>query len=87
MRKSIQHPHQFILLNLLRETRKQAGLRQVELSDRLRKPQSFVSKYEIGERRLDLVELREVCSAMEVSFSDFIAQFDERCSQLKYSKP
>jgi len=87
MRKSIQHPHQAILLTLLRDTRKQAGLKQAELSDRLSKPQSFVSKYEIGERRLDLVELREVCSAMEVSFSDFIAQFDERCNQLKYSKP
>lgn len=37
---------------------------QVELSKRLRKPQSFVSKYERGERRLDVVEFLEVADAL-----------------------
>jgi len=41
---------------LLVTARKAAGLTQTELADRLGKPQSYVSKYERGERRLDVVE-------------------------------
>lgn len=41
----------------LREARRQAGLSQVEVATRLRRPQSFVSKAESGERRIDFVEL------------------------------
>lgn len=51
-------------LRLLTEARKSAGLTQVELSERLSRPQSFVSKYERGERRLDVVEFVEVAQAM-----------------------
>lgn len=51
-------------LRLLTEARKSAGLTQVELSERLSRPQSFVSKYERGERRLDMVEFVEVAQAM-----------------------
>ena len=45
------------LLRALIIGRQTAGLRQVDLANRLGKPQSFVSKYETGERRLDIVEL------------------------------
>lgn len=51
-------------LRLLTEARKSAGITQVELSERLSRPQSFVSKYERGERRLDVVEFVEVAHAM-----------------------
>lgn len=44
--------------------RKDAGLTQAELADRLNKPQSFVSKYEAGERRLDVVEFLVVAKAI-----------------------
>ena len=46
-----------MLLRLLRDIRREASLRQVELAKRLGKPQSFVSKYESGERRLDLLDI------------------------------
>jgi len=52
---------------LLVEVRKGAGLTQAELSQRLDRPQSFVSKYERGERRLDVVEFGEVAKALGVS--------------------
>ncbi len=45
------------LLALLRQARKEAGLTQVEAAEALGKPQSFVSKCEAGERRIDVVEL------------------------------
>jgi transcriptional regulator with XRE-family HTH domain len=51
-------------LRLLTEARKSAGVTQLGLSERLSRPQSFVSKYERGERRLDVVEFVEVAQAM-----------------------
>ena len=46
--------------------RKDAGVTQVELAARLGKPQQFVSKYERGDRRVDLVEFVAVCRALRV---------------------
>lgn len=65
-----------ILLELLKKTRLEAGLRQVDLAKKLRVPQSMISKYEVGERRIDLLELREICAALEISLSGFITQLE-----------
>lgn len=46
--------------------RKDAGVTQVELAERLGKPQQFVSKYERGDRRVDLIEFVAVCRALRV---------------------
>ena len=54
------------LQRLLIEARKNADLTQAQLAHRLRRPQSFVSKYETGERRLDVVEFIEVAEAIGV---------------------
>ena len=72
-----QHAH---LQSLLRQVRIEAGLRQVELADRLGLPQSFVSKYEAGQRRLDLVELSAVCAAIGISLETFVRRFEELCA-------
>jgi ribosome-binding protein aMBF1 (putative translation factor) len=45
--------------DLLRGLREAAGLRQVDLAARLKRPQSFVSKYESGEKTLDFLEVRD----------------------------
>lgn len=63
------------LLNLLRQIRKETGLRQVDVTRRLGKPQSFVSKYESGERRLDLLDLEEVCRAVGLTLVSFTRRF------------
>ncbi len=65
------------LQGLLREARTAAGLRQADLARRLGKPQSFVSKYESGERRLDLVELRQVCAAIGISLEELVRRFED----------
>jgi transcriptional regulator with XRE-family HTH domain len=51
---------------LLIETRQKAGLTQHQLARKLRKPQSFVAKYEGGERRVDLIEFLTIAQAMDV---------------------
>jgi transcriptional regulator with XRE-family HTH domain len=51
---------------LVIEARRRAGLTQVQLARKLGKPQSFVSKYELGERRLDVVEFLDIAHALGV---------------------
>jgi transcriptional regulator with XRE-family HTH domain len=60
---------------LLIEARQNANLTQAELSSRLKRPQSFVSKYERGERRLDVIEFGEVTQAIGVDPVRFLAKF------------
>jgi ribosome-binding protein aMBF1 (putative translation factor) len=62
---------------LLRGLREAAGLRQVDLAARLKRPQSFVSKFESGEKTLDFLEVREVCRALGVPLADFVRRFEE----------
>jgi transcriptional regulator with XRE-family HTH domain len=45
--------------------RKKAGLTQTQLAQQLRRPQSFVSKYEAGERRLEVVEFVQICRIVD----------------------
>lgn len=65
------------LQTLLRTLRREAGLSQMALSQILHRPQSFVSKYESGERRLDVIELREVCEAMGLHLSAFVERLEQ----------
>lgn len=77
MEKSLYSHHQKQLQILLRRIRVDAGLSQKSLAQNLCRPQSFISKYESGERRLDLIELKQVCSAMGISLRDFVKRFEK----------
>lgn len=67
------------LRELLKELRtEKAGLTQTELSQALGRPQSYVSKYENGERRLDYVELYNICRALDVAMEDFDRLYEKR---------
>lgn len=50
----------------LQQAREKRQLTQADVASRLGRPQSFVSKYETGERRLDVIEFLAVCEALEV---------------------
>jgi transcriptional regulator with XRE-family HTH domain len=63
---------------LLRELREERGLRQKELAARLGERQPYVSRYERGERRLDVLQVRRVCAALGVSFVDFARELERR---------
>jgi transcriptional regulator with XRE-family HTH domain len=61
-------------LELMRNSRREANLTQQQLADRLAKSQSFIAKYEAGERRLDVVEFLTVAEAMGADPVGLIAE-------------
>jgi len=75
--KAIDDGAQQKLQGLLREIRADAEITQAKLAARLGVPQSVVSKYESGERRLDVLELRQVCRALGVSLADFVRRLEK----------
>lgn len=78
MDKKLYTRDQAVLQELLRELRTEAGLRQQDVAEQIGEPQSVVSKYESGERRLDILELREVCGAMGVSLEKFVRRLEKK---------
>ncbi len=64
MSKSIYTERHHRLRELLRAKRKAAGLTQTVLAERLKKPPSYVAKYELGDRRLDLLEYLDIAAAI-----------------------
>lgn len=68
---------------LLREKRLEAGLTQVELAERSAFPQSYISKFERGELRVDVVQLDKLCRAMNVDLADFAKAYRERIDRKK----
>jgi len=74
-RSNVKAQRRAVLLNLLRQVRLEAGLRQTDVAVKLGKPQSFVSNYESGERRLDLLELQALCEVLGIGVVDFVRRF------------
>ena len=77
MRKSIHTTQQKRLLALLRDLRLESGLTQADLGSRIQKDQTFISKYESGERRLDILELRALCGAIGISLEEFARRLEK----------
>src|SRR5207244_3333591 len=76
MEKSLFSKGYKVFLRQLRLARQKAGLTQEELARRLKESQSFVSKCERGERRIDVIELRAFCKAIGVPFAEFARVLD-----------
>jgi transcriptional regulator with XRE-family HTH domain len=75
--KSIYSAEYLRLCTALRAIRREAGLTQVQVAATLGVPQSFVSKYEAGERRLDVIELGHVAQALGVTVRDVLTRLEE----------
>lgn len=69
---------QRILLELLRELRLNAKKKQSELAIEAKFNQSIISKYELGERRLDIIELRRICKALNITLVNFVKELEKR---------
>ncbi len=78
MQKSLHSQPNEVFLSLLRDRRRQIGLPQAELAQKLGQTQAVVSRVETGERRLDVIELRAWLRALEVDFIVFMKTLDAR---------
>jgi transcriptional regulator with XRE-family HTH domain len=76
MPKTIYRPEHAVLLSLLKKHRKAAGLTQVQCSKALERPQSFMSDVESGTRRLDIVQLRDLCKVLGVGLAELVEEFE-----------
>jgi transcriptional regulator with XRE-family HTH domain len=76
MEKTIYTREYAVLLRLLREAREQAGTTQVQLAEKLGQSQSFVSKLERGDRRIDVIQLRTICQIVGVSLYEFVDRLE-----------
>src|SRR3546814_5048059 len=84
MPKTLRTPRQQRLQKLLARVRKAKNLTQVDVAERLGRPQSFVAKYEGGERRLDVIEFIDVAEALETDPRTLLAnRSEEHTSELQ----
>lgn len=81
MKKSLNSQEQKILLEMLYQLRVASSLRQSDLADSLKVPQSFISKIESGERRIDLIELRAILKCFNTNIIVFVTEFEKRLNE------
>ena len=78
MAQSTHNSDYQLLLTVLKAARKRAGVSQVDLAERLGNTQTFVSKCERGERRIDAVELVEFAEALGVRPLGLLGEYLEQ---------
>lgn len=78
MPKSIYRSEYTTLRELIRELRLAQGVTQVTLSEQLGRSQSFISDIERGVRRIDALELRDLCQLLDTDLPDFINELEKR---------
>ncbi|HBO3044999.1 TPA: helix-turn-helix transcriptional regulator [Pseudomonas aeruginosa] len=83
MEKSVYRDENLVLLRLLKQCRVEAGLTQAQFAQVLDRPQSFASDIERGLRRLDLVQLRDICVALNINLVDFVQRFENELALTK----
>ena len=83
MAASTFHRDYQLLIGLLKEARRQRGMTQMELAERLGNTQTFISKVERGERRLDVVEFVESCEAIAIDPCEVLGDFLRQRKRLR----
>lgn len=79
--------HYEVLCGFLSNLRKEQSITQQELASRLGKPQSFVSKVESGERKVDVVEFIEIVSVLKLDPVEELSKFCQALSPSKVTRP
>jgi diketogulonate reductase-like aldo/keto reductase len=80
--KSLRSPAHLKLMELLLGARNRAGLNQTQLAHRLGKPQSFIAKYEGGERRLDLLQFMTIARALQFDWTVAVKELEAEYGSL-----
>ncbi len=87
MRDTLRSPRQLELRKLLLRRRTEHDLTQAELAKRLDKPQSFVAKYEGGERRLSVIEFIDIAVALQIRPSDLLDELHDILKSSEQQEP
>ena len=74
LRKTLRSKGHRALIDILVESREQAGLTQRDLAARLKRPHSFIGRIEAGERRVDVIEFIEIARVMGLDPKDLFAR-------------
>lgn len=74
----IYEPEYRVLMDCLKAYRLQSKMTQQELADSLGCSQAYVSKYEQGQKRLDVIEIRKICGCLGVDLIELISEFEDR---------
>ena len=64
-------------LFLLKQIRKEKKVHQKDLANKLGVHQTFISKYESGERKLDFIELEAICNTLGISLTQFAIRYED----------
>lgn len=75
---SIYDPGYKIFVECLKDFRLQSKMTQQELASYLGCAQSYVSKYEQGQRRLDIVEIKQICDVLGITLVEFVTEYESR---------
>lgn len=75
------------LRRTLKDLREAKHLTQAQLARKLSVPQSFVSKYETGERRIDVIETAQICQALETSMAQLLSKLSRRLKRTGKTNP
>ena len=81
MQKSIYSDEYAVFARRLREARLTVGLKQTELAARLGKPHSYVSRIENRQIRVDVIELRQICAMLGISFRSFVNELADELTE------
>lgn len=77
MANSLHRPQYELFRKMMVVAREEAGLTQVQVASGLGRPQSFVSKYERGDRRLDFTEFVEIANVLGIDVAKFLATYQD----------
>jgi len=75
-KKSLRTHENSVLIGLLKEIRLKSGLTQAALAEAIGHSQSYISDIESGEKRLDLIQLRDYCDVCGTSLASFVRRFE-----------
>ena len=78
--------HHLALYKVLKEERLNRKVSQANLAKKLGVQQSFISKYEAGERTLDLVELQTICGVLKISLITLIKKYEKEIKNIYGTK-
>ena len=72
-----------LIRHALRDLREQSELTQIQLATQLEKPQSYVSKIESGERKIDVLDVRNYCRACGTDWLTFLTTLEQKMTELE----